>query len=90
MIYGAFLLGFSCKILSYLVRPVSLLQRVGMYIFPALGATARMAKLVDARDLKSLVRKDVPVRPRLRAPFKIKGLRALLQVGPCWFLVRNY
>ena len=48
-----------------------------------------MAKLVDARDLKSLVRKDVPVRPRLRAPFKIKGLRAISHVGPCSFLVRN-
>ena len=48
-----------------------------------------MAKLVDARDLKSLVRKDVPVRPRLRAPFKIKGLHAISHVGPCLFLVRN-
>ena len=33
-------------------------------------ATARMAKLVDAWDLKSPVRKDVPVRFRLRAPNK--------------------
>src|SRR5690554_2410083 len=29
---------------------------------------ARVAKLVDARDLKSLDRKVVPVRPRPRAP----------------------
>src|SRR3546814_16712738 len=32
-------------------------------------ATARMAKLVDAWDLKSPARKGVPVRFRLRAPF---------------------
>jgi hypothetical protein len=31
-------------------------------------ATARMAKLVDAWDLKSPARKGVPVRFRLRAP----------------------
>ena len=30
-----------------------------------------MAELVDARDLKSLGRKAMPVRPRLRAPFKV-------------------
>jgi hypothetical protein len=29
---------------------------------------ASVAKLVDARDLKSLVRKDVPVRLRPEAP----------------------
>ena len=33
-------------------------------------ATARMAKLVDAWDLKSPARKGVPVRFRLRAPNK--------------------
>ena len=33
---------------------------------------ARMAKLVDARDLKSLDRKIVPVRPRLRAPISMR------------------
>ena len=32
-------------------------------------ATARMAKLVDAWDLKSPARKGVPVRFRLRAPY---------------------
>ena len=31
---------------------------------------ARMVKLVDTRDLKSLGRKAVPVRFRLRAPIK--------------------
>lgn len=36
-------------------------------------ATARMAKLVDAWDLKSPARKGVPVRFRLRAPYKTKG-----------------
>ena len=30
---------------------------------------ARVVKLVDTRDLKSLVRKDVPVQVRPRAPF---------------------
>ena len=31
---------------------------------------ARVAELVDATDLKSVVRKDVPVRVRPRAPFE--------------------
>ena len=41
------------------------------YIFPSLlhRATARMAKLVDAWDLKSPARKGVPVRFRVRAPY---------------------
>ncbi len=33
---------------------------------------ARVVKLVDTRDLKSLVRKDVPVQVRPRAPFTYK------------------
>ena len=37
--------------------------------------TALMVKLVDTPDLKSVVRKDVPVRFRLGAPFKIRRLR---------------
>lgn len=49
-------------------------------------ATARMAKLVDAWDLKSPARKGVPVRFRLRAPSKIKGLRAKADANPCLFL----
>ena len=53
-------------------------------------ATARMAKLVDAWDLKSPARKGVPVRFRLRAPSKIKGLRAKANANPCSFLVRNF
>jgi hypothetical protein len=32
---------------------------------------ARVVKLVDTRDLKSLVRKDVPVQVRPRAPFQV-------------------
>ncbi len=32
--------------------------------------SARVVKLVDTRDLKSLARKGVPVRLRLRAPIK--------------------
>lgn len=53
-------------------------------------ATARMAKLVDAWDLKSPARKGVPVRFRLRAPSKIKGLRAKANANPCLFpLLKN-
>lgn len=44
-----------------------------------------MAKLVDAWDLKSPARKGVPVRFRLRAPSKIKGLRAKADANPCLF-----
>lgn len=44
-----------------------------------IGATARMAKSVDAGDLKSLGRKAVPVRVRLRAPV-ISGLTAPLAI----------
>lgn len=55
---------------------------------PLYRATARMAKLVDAWDLKSPARKGVPVRFRLRAPSKIKGLRAKANANPCLFLVR--
>ena len=50
-------------------------------------ATARMAKLVDAWDLKSPARKGVPVRFRLRAPSKIKGLRAKANANPCLFVL---
>ena len=53
-------------------------------------ATARMAKLVDAWDLKSPARKGVPVRFRLRAPSNIKGLRAKANANPCSFAVRNF
>lgn len=48
-----------------------------------------MAKLVDAWDLKSPARKGVPVRFRLRAPSKIKGLRAKANANPCLFLLRQ-
>lgn len=54
-----------------------------MYIFPPLvgydgrmahrrsrNGNALMVKLVDTPDLKSVVRKDVPVRLRLGAPIK--------------------
>ncbi len=33
--------------------------------------SARVVKLVDTRDLKSLARKGVPVRLRLRAPVNL-------------------
>ena len=51
-----------------------------------------MAESVDARDLKSLVRKDVPVRVRLRAPIiHLRGARevhkALERMG--FFIARR-
>jgi hypothetical protein len=39
---------------------------------------ARVVKLVDTRDLKSLVRKDVPVQVRPRAPLNFSHLLFLL------------
>ena len=38
---------------------------------------ARVVELVDTRDLKSLVRKDVPVQVRPRAPFILQSLYLL-------------
>ena len=52
-------------------------------------ATARMAKLVDAWDLKSPVRKDVPVRFRLRAPNKSRACMRFFMQALC-FLFRNF
>ena len=48
----------------------------GFLFVPALGhhaGAARMAKLVDARDLKSLIRKDMWVRVPLRAPSRSRS-----------------
>ena len=53
------------------------------------SATARMAKLVDAWDLKSPVRKDVPVRFRLRAPNKSRACMRFFVQALC-FLFRNF
>ena len=47
-----------------------------------------MAKLVDAWDLKSPVRKDVPVRFRLRAPNKSRACMRFFVQALC-FLFRN-
>ena len=44
-----------------------------------------MAELVDAADLKSVVRKDVPVRFRPSAPFKMLENQALNFKGRCNF-----
>jgi hypothetical protein len=44
-------------------------------------AAARMAKLVDARDLKSLDRKVIPVRFRVRAPEKQWVVTFCLQIA---------
>ena len=41
-------------------------------------------------DLKSPARKGVPVRFRLRAPSKIKGLRAKADASPCLFSDRHF
>ena len=49
---------------------------IGPYTIPPfknLPSEARMVKLVDTRDLKSLGRKAVPVRFRLRAPFSLNS-----------------
>ena len=51
-------------------------------------ATARMAKLVDAWDLKSPARKGVPVRFRLRAPSQKSRVcgRKLMQTLVCFWI----
>ena len=67
-------------------------ERAGGYIqwaFYSTRATARMAKLVDAWDLKSPVREDVPVRFRLRAPNKSRAC-TLSACRPFVFLLRNF
>lgn len=52
-------------------------------------ATARMAKLVDAWDLKSPARKGVPVRFRLRAPSISRACTVFLS-EPYPELLRNF
>ena len=44
--------------------------------------SARVVKLVDTRDLKSLARKGVPVRLRLRAPTNIFSSSSNIQSRP--------
>ncbi len=53
----------------------------GVYI-PCLGATAPMAKLVDARDLKSLVLWTCRFDPGSGHHIYIKGLRGILLSRP--------
>ena len=47
--------------------------------------SARVVKLVDTRDLKSLARKGVPVRLRLRAPVNLVFSKASLTIFKGWF-----
>jgi hypothetical protein len=64
------------------MRP--LLWRRGSY--PIILFKARVAELVDAADLKSAVRKDVPVRVRPWAPIKTiicRRFQELIYIFPC-------
>jgi hypothetical protein len=49
-------------------------------VFIQVPPVARVVKLVDTRDLKSLVRKDVPVQVRPRAPFVFYVFKSKLQM----------
>ncbi len=49
-------------------------------VFMQVPTVARVVKLVDTRDLKSLVRKDVPVQVRPRAPFVFYVFKSKLQM----------
>jgi hypothetical protein len=49
-------------------------------VFIQVPPVARVVKLVDTRDLKSLVRKDVPVQVRPRAPFVFNVFKSKLQM----------
>lgn len=48
--------------------------------------SARVVKLVDTRDLKSLARKGVPVRLRLRAPVNLIFSKASLTILRAGFI----
>lgn len=72
MIYEAFFILPGLPLLA-------LRGRRGLYIVrPSHSATARMAKSVDAGDLKSLASNGVPVRVRLRAPFSCLSLSLVI------------
>jgi hypothetical protein len=57
-------------------------------VFIQVPPVARVVKLVDTRDLKSLVRKDVPVQVRPRAPFVFMSLKANFRCLTFYFIYK--